>query len=204
MKKILLFLLFSATVAWTQPRGEGPAMLPPPDDGPMIDNMIMPPIEDELLLPGDEMTRTGFAGRRIVEKLNLTSEQEKQFGKLQSDMQKEQIDLHSKMQSLRIDLRDLFREDNPDQGKIESKLEEVNTLQGKIRKDHVDFWFNVNKILTADQQKIWKEHRTMLGGGFGMRGDSGIRHGGERHFNTHRRGQGHHRNMQEYPKSQNK
>jgi Spy/CpxP family protein refolding chaperone len=193
MKKIFLLLLFSAAVAWAQPQTEDLAMLPPPDDGPMIDNVLMPPTQDELPPPGDDMMMPGFAGGRIMEKLNLTSEQEKQFGKLQSEMQKEQIDLRSKMQSLRIDVRDLFREDNPDQRKIESKLDEIDKLQTKTRKNHLDFWFNVNKMLTPDQQKIWKEHRTMLGDGMGPRGGRGMKNDSDRR-------EGRHQGMPECPK----
>jgi Spy/CpxP family protein refolding chaperone len=201
MKKIFLFLLFSAAITWAQPQSEDLAILPPQDDGSMIDNMMPPQGQDELLPPGDEMMRTGFDGGRIIEELKLTSEQEKQFGKLESEMQKAQIDLRSQMQSMRIDLRDLFREDNPDQRKIESKLDEIDKLQTKTRKNHLDFWFNVNRMLTPDQQKIWKQHRMMMGEGMRMRDGHGMRGGDDRRSNAHGRGEWHQQNMQECRKA---
>ncbi|MDI6766883.1 MAG: periplasmic heavy metal sensor [Bacteroidota bacterium] len=134
-----------------------------------------------------------FRGKgAICEKLDLSADQQKQFDKMQSDMQKKKIDIRSKIQTLRIDIKDLFKEDNPDKGKIESKMNEVTKLQGEMKKNHLDFWFGVNKILKTDQQKIWKEHRMMFGQGKGfdrprgtmkkghgmrgmMRGDCGMR-----------------------------
>jgi Spy/CpxP family protein refolding chaperone len=201
MKKIFLFLLISVAITGAQPQAENLAMLPPSDDEPMIDNMMMPPTQDELRPLGDDMMMLGFIGGRIAEKLNLTSEQEKKFGKLQSEMQKEQIDLRSKMQSLRIDLRDMFREDNLNQGKIESKLDEIDKLQTKMRKNHLDFWFNINKILTPEQQKTWKEHRRMLGEGRGMRGGRGMRDGCGLRSNSCGQGEWRQQNMQECPKA---
>jgi Spy/CpxP family protein refolding chaperone len=155
-------------------------MLPPPDDGQMVDLLMPPPAHDELLLPGDEGMQATCRGEGTTDKLNLTSDQEKQFGKLQTEMQKEQIEIRSKIQSLRLDLRDMFRDENLDQGKIESKLDEIDKLQTKIRKNHLDFWFGVNKILKPEQQKIWKQHRMILGDGMGPRDGRGMREGGGR------------------------
>jgi len=129
----------------------------------------------------DDDNAPPFCGKgAISEKLDLNGDQQKQFDQLQSDMQKKQIDIHSKIQSLRIDIKDLFKEDNPDKGKIESKMNEVTKLQGEIKKNHLDFWFGVNKILKSEQQKIWKEHPMMMGKGMGkgqMQGMSGRGHG---------------------------
>jgi Spy/CpxP family protein refolding chaperone len=147
MKRLIIFLLLSASVLIAQPKK----------------------FDDENMPPGKH--REAF-----IEKLNLTSDQQKQFDKLHSDMQKSQIAQRAKVQTLRLELKDLFNEDNPSRTKIEAKLGEITKLQGDMKTSHVGFWFDVNKILTADQQKIWKEHRMMLGDGVGqkgMRGDRG-------------------------------
>ena len=99
---------------------------------------------------------------RACEELDLSTDQQSQFDKLQSEMQKKDVDLHSKVQTLRIDIKDLFKEDIPDKGKIESKMNEITKLQGEMKISHLDFWFGVNKILKPEQQKIWKEHRMMM------------------------------------------
>jgi protein CpxP len=107
---------------------------------------------------------------RLMEKLNLTDDQRKQVDKLHSDLQKKQITLRARIQSARVDVRDAFREDKPDRGKIESKLSDITKAQGEMKTNHVAFWFDVNKILTPEQQKIWKQAPKMLqhGRGEGM------------------------------------
>lgn len=145
MKRLILFIMLATSMTVAQPQWDD-------DDSPP------------------------FRGKgAICEKLDLSSDQQKQFDKMQSDMQKKQIDIRSKIQSLRIDIKDIFKEDNPDKGKIESKMNEITKLQGEMKKNHLDFWFGVNKILKPEQQKIWKEHRMMMGAGMGQRGGHGMK-----------------------------
>lgn len=99
----------------------------------------------------------GFGKERMEERLKLTSEQEKQFDKLHSDLQKKQIAQRSKMETLRLEIRDLMREDKPDRGKIESKISDIGKAQNEMKLSHIGFWFDVNKILTSEQQSEWKE-----------------------------------------------
>lgn len=147
MKRLIFLILFATSMIMSQPRWDD-------DNG------------------------RHFRGKgAICEKLDLSADQQKQFDKLQSDMQKKRIDTRSKIQSLRIDIKDLFNEDNPDKGKIESKMNEVTKLQSEMKKNHLDFWFGVNKILKPEQQKIWKEHRMMMGDRMGPRGRSGMKDG---------------------------
>jgi Spy/CpxP family protein refolding chaperone len=162
MKK-LFFLLFLATmVAWTQPRE----------------------FEND-----DAQTGPMFADGRFMEKLDLTADQQKQFDKLRTDMQKKQIELRSKVQTLRLDMKDLFNEDSPDKLKIESTMNGVNKLQSEMKLTHLDFWFEVNKILKPDQQKIWKEHRLMMGQRNPQGTYDGIRKPMGRHGREMRRGE---------------
>jgi Spy/CpxP family protein refolding chaperone len=110
-------------------------------------------------------------GIPVIEKLNLSDDQRKQVDKLHSDLQKKQIALRAKIQSARVDVRDAFREDKPDRAKIEAKLSEITKAQGEMKNNQVAFWFDVNKILTPDQQKIWKQAAMMhRRAGEGMRG----------------------------------
>ncbi len=96
-------------------------------------------------------------GERLMERLKLTPDQEKQFSKLRTDMMKKQVDLRANIQKDRIDLGSLMHADNPSKGSIESKQKDINNLQGEIKLNRTEFWFAVNSILTPDQQKEWKQ-----------------------------------------------
>ena len=137
MKRIILFFMLATTMITAQPRRT----------------------DDDNASPG------GFGRKFMIEKLELNADQQKQFDKFQSDVQKNQIGLHAKVQALRIDIRDLMREENPNQPKIGSMLTEISKLQNEMKLNHLGFWFNVNKILTPDQQKVWKDHPMKFDGG---------------------------------------
>jgi Spy/CpxP family protein refolding chaperone len=93
---------------------------------------------------------------RIVKKLDLKEDQLKQYKTFRSQLRKDQIASRAKIQTLRIELRDLFDSPKPDKTAIEAKVGEVSTLQSEMKMKMVAFWFDVNNILTAEQQKIWK------------------------------------------------
>ena len=69
---------------------------------------------------------------------------------------RKQIGVRSKIQTARVDLHDLIREETPDEQKIIAKQKEINALQGEIKSNHTEYWFDVNKILTPEQRKEWK------------------------------------------------
>jgi len=118
-----------------------------------------------LAQPGEmkrrEMPPDERPGPRMTERLNLTDDQQAQFDKLSSSLMRKQIAVRSKIKTAQVDLRDLMREDTPDEQKIIAKQKEINTLQGDVKSNHIGFWFDVNKILTADQRKEWKRSGLM-------------------------------------------
>ena len=136
MRYIIVLLLFAASTVWAQPAGA------PGDRDPFMGG--------------------GGPGRGVLKMLKLTDDQQKQLEKIQSDLQKKQIALRSKLETMRVDLRDLLRADSPDQAKIESQLTDISKVQNEMKLDAVGHWFSVNKMLTPEQQKIWKEHRRMM------------------------------------------
>ncbi len=95
--------------------------------------------------------------KNMMEKLNLTEDQKKKMEKMHFDMQKKQIDGKAKVKTAEIELKELFNADKPDKSAIEKKIKEISDLKGKMRTNHVDHWFDVNSILTPEQQKTWKE-----------------------------------------------
>lgn len=104
----------------------------------------------------------GVDRNAVIERLDLNEKQESQFKQLRSDREKKNIELHAKIQTARLALRDLFDEEQPDQDKIESRFTEISKAQNELKMSAIGFWFNVNKILTKEQQKLWKEHSRMV------------------------------------------
>lgn len=96
-----------------------------------------------------------------MDQLKLTDDQKSEFQTLQSTMMKKQIALRADIQTKRVELRDLIGADLPEQQKIEAKQKEISALRGDQAVNRTDFWFAVNKILTPEQQKIWKRHARM-------------------------------------------
>lgn len=108
----------------------------------------------------------GGPGLRMMERLKLTDEQKKDVEKMRFDMAKQGIDRQAKIKTARVEVAQLFRADNPDKAAIEKKINEISQLQAQGKLAFVNHWFAVNKILTPDQQKIWKQ---MLGQAVAMR-----------------------------------
>ena len=152
MKYFLVMVLISTATLWAQPRW----------------------IDDDSAI---QAHREGG----VVKMLKLTDDQQKQFDKLQSELQKKQIALRSKLETMQIDLREIFRADKPDQGKIESQISDISKVQNEMKLNHVGHWFSIDKMLTPEQQMIWREHRPMMemrGGMKGSRGEMRPFHGG--------------------------
>jgi Spy/CpxP family protein refolding chaperone len=105
---------------------------------------------------GNPPNRFGGNGRQLFNQLKLTDDQRKDVEKLRFDLQKKTIDHQARLKSSRLDLAELFKADNPDQSSIQKKASEISQLQSQQRAMVIDHWFAVNKLLTPEQQKIWK------------------------------------------------
>jgi Spy/CpxP family protein refolding chaperone len=107
---------------------------------------------------GQQRERPNPAQHRqgMTENLNLTESQKKDVEKLNTDLAKRRVDQQAKVKTAGIELRALMKSDTPDKDAIEKKIGEIADLQGQNRILGVDHWFAVNKLLTPDQQKIWK------------------------------------------------
>ncbi|MBI5216556.1 MAG: periplasmic heavy metal sensor [Ignavibacteriae bacterium] len=146
MKKILVLFVLTTAFVFAQPRW-------------MDDDDFGPP--------------TGH--KPFIDRLHLTEEQEEQFDKFRSEFQKKNIELRAKVQTMRLTLRDLFDEDKPDQGNIESVISDISKVQNEMKLNAISHWFKVNKILQPEQQELWKEHRVMMKKHMGQR--QGFGHG---------------------------
>ena len=103
--------------------------------------------------------RPNFGPRhaRIVEQLKLSDSQKKDFENINSDFAKKRVEQQAKVKVAGIELHSLLQADNPDRSAIEKKINEISDLQAQNKMLRVDHWFAVNKMLTPDQQRIWKE-----------------------------------------------
>ncbi len=89
-------------------------------------------------------------------KLNLTDEQKASIQKIKFGLMQKQIDLRAQIAHDRLDYEQLTFADSPDEDAIAAKLDDIAKLQVQLHKNLLDGWFAVNKILTPEQQKIWK------------------------------------------------
>ncbi len=93
---------------------------------------------------------------RILDKLELTDQQKPEFEKLQTEHMKNMIGQRAKVAAAEVDLRALFRADAPQKAAIEKKVKEIADLKTQTAVTRLDHWFAVQKLLTPEQQKIWK------------------------------------------------
>jgi Spy/CpxP family protein refolding chaperone len=113
--------------------------------------------------------------RPAVGRLQLNDQQQKQMEQMRIDMEKQLIGVRSKAQMARLELRQLLNADNPDKAAIEKKIQEIAQIRGQGASIRLNHWFDVNKILTPDQQKVWRERlkHPFAGRMHGMRGHDG-------------------------------
>lgn len=107
---------------------------------------------------------------RMMDDLKLNDAQKDQFEKITFETQKKQIELRSKLETARLELQRLMDADSPEKSAIEKKFNEIASAQTALKMNHVNCWFEKNKVLTPEQQKIWKRslHQRMKVAHMGM------------------------------------
>jgi Spy/CpxP family protein refolding chaperone len=108
----------------------------------------------------------GKGFKEFYDKLNLTEQQKKDFEKIRADMEKKLIMQRANIQTAEVELEQLYKADSPDKTAIEKKLKEIANLEVQLRMLRIDSWFDINKLLTPEQQKTWKkalESRSAMG-----------------------------------------
>lgn len=95
--------------------------------------------------------------QQLMDELKLTDAQQEQFKKISFDVQKKQIELRSKLATARLELRRLMDADASDKTAIEKKFNEIAATQTAMKMNRYNGWLEKNKVLTPEQQKIWKK-----------------------------------------------
>lgn len=130
------------------------------------------PGTDKQMRPDDARPRR----EAMMKDLKLTDQQQAQMDKMRIEMKKQQVTLQGKIRLLRVEMQELMLAENPDKNAIQKKMKEVSDLQLQEKEAFVDHLFAVKGILTADQQKIWKQHMRQAGKGL-LEGRIMQRHG---------------------------
>jgi len=99
----------------------------------------------------------GDARGRVLRELKLSDDQQRSIESLRFEMRKKAVEQQARLKTARLELAELFRAEQPNQPAIQKKIGEISQLQSQQRLLLVDHWFAVNKLLTPDQQKIWKK-----------------------------------------------
>jgi Spy/CpxP family protein refolding chaperone len=99
----------------------------------------------------------GKGYQKVIAKLNLTEEQKKSVDNIRLDMEKQEITQKAKNETARVELRQLFKADNPDKSAIEKKVNEIADIEVQMHMIKINSWFDINKLLTQEQQKTWKK-----------------------------------------------
>jgi Spy/CpxP family protein refolding chaperone len=120
--------------------------------------------------PGQRMERR----HQFRDQLSLSEDQEAQMKQMHLDLEKKQTQLQPKIRLARIAMKEAMLADQPDRGVFEKNIKAITDLQLEMKMNRLDHWFKVYKLLTPEQQRIWKEH---FGEGPMMDGDepSGMR-----------------------------
>jgi len=94
-------------------------------------------------------SKMGAAG--VLSELNLTTEQQKEVGKLQIAFQKGILELRLQLEEKQLELRRLRLKDSPVQEEIEALVDEMGTVWAEIQKKSISFKMSLEDILTEEQ-----------------------------------------------------
>ncbi len=97
--------------------------------------------------------------RELKEKLQITPDQEKQIRTIHEKYMRTRIQFRANLQIARLDARQIAEADNADRSALEKKLGEIAAIQTQQKLSMFDEMKEVQKILTPEQMKLWKEHR---------------------------------------------
>ena len=101
--------------------------------------------------------RAGANDIRALRQLKLTDDQRKSIGTIRFELRKKIVDQQARIKTARLECAELFKAAEPNQSAIQKKVAEISQLQSQQRLLIIDHWFAVNKLLTPDQQIVWKK-----------------------------------------------
>lgn len=98
--------------------------------------------------------------------MKFTPEQEKQMMEHKASLLKETEPLKTDLKVKGMELMALWKDENPDAGKILAKVKEIAALKLKLQEKMINHKLAMMKILTPEQRKMMKGMMGMGCGGF--------------------------------------
>ena len=89
--------------------------------------------------------------------LKLTDQQKTEVRNVWFNMMQKQIDVRANLQHARLDYHELATATAPDQKALNASIKKMADLRAQLQQNKLDAWFEVNKLLTPEQQKVWQK-----------------------------------------------
>lgn len=99
----------------------------------------------------------------MLEKLDLTKDQQEKVDKLKGNHQKEAGTLRDDLAKLRIDKKAMLREDNVKKDALLDVEKKMNDIQGKLAILNTNFMLDIRDVLSPEQRSKLKD-MNMKGG----------------------------------------
>jgi len=93
--------------------------------------------------------------KAVMAELQLTPDQKSQVQKIHFENQKKEIELKAKLETKQLEMRNMLMTDTPDKSSLEKAIQEVGSAETVLKINKMSGWFEINIILTPDQQKHW-------------------------------------------------
>ena len=186
--KLVIPLLFAGAAAWAQGQPANDQQ-DPPAPPPQGDNGAPPQPGTGGGIQPNEPGRRGVApmppragrppmeramphGRwwnnpEMVQKLSLTSDQQKKMDDIFQQNRLRLIDLNANTQREEVTMEPLMAADTPDEPKILAQIDKIAQARAELEKANARFLLGIRRILTQEQ---WKKLRAEMPPGQGFRG----------------------------------
>jgi len=98
----------------------------------------------------------------IVQKLQLNDGQVAQLNQIFYDHKLKLIDFGAEMEKQDLKLQTLLDADVPDEGQVDSQVDQVLSARGKLEREHTMMSLDLRKVLSLDQ---WRQLKSIRGEG---------------------------------------
>ena len=128
--------------------------------------------------------KRGPGQHRLMERLDLTAEQQKKIKSLRLETAKKAARIQADLKVARLELAGEMGKDTPSTAEVKARVKAVNEARGRMMESRVNMQLAMKKILTPEQQKKMQMLRSQRPGGRrGMRHEG---HGRPGHRQGHR------------------
>jgi len=102
---------------------------------------------------GPEMMLLRGGEGPLAQKLSLSTDQKKKLHDIGDRMARQAIRRRSDIELAMLDLRNLLREDNPDQARVDRQIDQIANLRAEQAKAAVGARLEARQVLTRDQRE---------------------------------------------------